>query len=134
MSIFTDEVRQFLQQPRIARLSTIDTNGYPHTVPLWFDVEGDDIIIISDRNTRKVDQIARNPKGAVQIGGDTDDSAGYMFKGELAVEPDPNYRWLAQVTRRYEVGEQAEKDIELWRTTLDMIVIRLKVNRVSKVF
>ena len=34
------------------------------------------------------------------------------------------------MTLRYEQGEQAEKDIELWRTTLDMIVIRLKVKRV----
>lgn len=133
MSIITDEVRQFLQQPRIARLSTIDGNGYPHTVPLWFVLEGDDIIIISDRNTRKIDQIAVNNKGAVQVGGDTTDSAGYMFKGELTVEPDPNYRWLVQVTRRYESDEQAEKDIELWRTTLDMVIIRLRINRVMKV-
>lgn len=134
MSLITDEVRQFLQQPRIARLSTIDANGYPHTVPLWFDLDGDDIIIISDRNTRKIDQIAVNPKGNIQIGGDTNDSAGYTFKGKLTVEPDPNYRWLVQVTRRYESGEQAEKDIELWRTTLDMVVIRLNVERVLKVY
>ena len=132
--MFNPEIREFLQQPLIARLSTIDQNGYPHTVPLWFDLDGDDIIIISDRNTRKIDQIALNPKGSVQIGGDTDDSAGYMFKGELIVEPDPNYRWLVQVTRRYEHGEQAEKDIELWRRTLDMIIIRLKVKRVLKVY
>lgn len=134
MSIITGEVRQFLQQPRIARLSTIDANGYPHTVPLWFDLDGDDIIIISDRNTRKIEQIAVNPKGNIQIGGDTNDSAGYMFKGKLTVEPDPNYRWLVQVTRRYESGEQAEKDIELWRTTLDMVVIRLELERVLKVY
>ena len=132
--MFTEEVRQFLQQPLIARLSTIDNSGYPHTVPLWFDLDGDDIIIISDRNTRKIDHIARNPNGALQLGGDSNDSAGYLFKGELIVEPDPDYKWLAQVTRRYEQGEQAENDIELWRTTLDMIIIRLKVKKVIKVY
>ncbi len=129
--MFNTEVRQLLQKPFIARLSTIDQNGYPHTVPLWFDVDGEDIVIISDRNTRKIDHIARDPKGCVQIGGDA--GAGYLFKGELCVEPDPGYRWLAQITRRYEEGEQAEKDIELWRTTLDMVVIRLMVKRVIKV-
>lgn len=129
--MFTDEIREILSKPTIARLSTIDAKGYPHTVPLWFDVDGDDIMIISDRNTRKVDHIAVNPKGCVQIGGD--DGAGYLFKGQLSVEPDPNYRWLVQVTRRYEEGEKAEQDIELWRTTLDMIVIRLKVERIAKV-
>jgi hypothetical protein len=67
------------------------------------------------------------------VGGDESSGAGYLFKGELSVEPDPDYRWLKQVTRRYESGEQAEKDIELWRTTLDMVVIRLKVKRTIKV-
>ncbi len=134
--MLTEEVRQFLQQPRIARLSTIDDDGFPHIVPLWFDLDGDDLIIISDRNTRKIDHIARNPNGALQVGGDAEPagSPGYMFKGILSVEPDPNYRWLAQVTRRYEASEQAEKDIELWRTTLDMVVIRLRVARVIKVY
>ena len=54
-------------------------------------------------------------------------------KAISAIEPDPDYKWLRQVTLRYEQGEQAEKDIELWRTTLDMIVIRLKVKKVIKV-
>ena len=132
--MFTTEVCEFLKKPSIARMSTIDGYGYPHTVPLWFDVEGDDIVIISDRNTRKIEHIARNPKGNVQIGGDAGDGGGYLFKGELSVEADTDYRWLKQVTRRYEASEQAEKDIELWMTTLDMIIIRLKVKRVIKVY
>ena len=131
--MFNDQARGVLQKPLIARLATIDSNGYPHVVPLWFEVDGEDIIIISDRNTRKVDHIARNPHGAVQIGGEEDLGVGYLFKGELTVEPDPDYRWLRQVTLRYESGAKAESDIELWRATLDMIVIRLKVKRVIKV-
>ncbi len=131
--MFTTEVREFLKKPLVARMSTIDGYGYPHTVPLWFDVDGDDIVIISDRNTRKIDHIARDPRGCLQVGGDAGDGAGYLFKGALSVETDVDYRWLAQVTRRYESGEQAENDIELWRTTLDMIVIRLKVEKAIKV-
>ena len=77
-------VLELLQKPITARLSTIDKNGYPHTVPLWFDMDGDDIIIISDRNTRKVDYIALNPKGCIQIGGDAEASVGYLFKGDLS--------------------------------------------------
>jgi predicted pyridoxine 5'-phosphate oxidase superfamily flavin-nucleotide-binding protein len=131
--LISPEVREFLQPPYIARLATIDKNGFPHIVPLWYDLEGDDIIIISDRNTRKIDHIARNTKGALQIGGDVNDAAGYLFKGELTAEVDPDYKWLRQVTLRYEPTAQAERDIELWRTTLDMIIIRLKVQRVIKV-
>jgi general stress protein 26 len=131
--MFNSAVRELLQKPLTARLATIDKNGYPHVVPLWFDMDGDDVIIVSDRNTRKIDYIALNPKGCLQLGGDAEAGVGYLLKGDLIVEPDPDYKWLKQVTRRYESGEQAEKDIELWRTTLDMIVIRLKVKKVIKV-
>ena len=68
--MFNTESREVLRRTLIARLSTIDGQGYPHTVPLWFDTDGDDIVIISDRNTRKVDHISQRSKGCVQIGGD----------------------------------------------------------------
>lgn len=132
MTMLDDTVREFLKQPLIARLSVIDPQGYPHTVPLWFDVDGDDIVIISDRNTRKIDYIQVNPKGSVEIGGEPD-VPGYMFKGECILEEDPDYRWLTQLTYRYEPYEQAVKDIDEWRTTLDMMVIRFKIHKVLKV-
>ena len=131
--MFKPEVQEVLQKVVTARLATIDKNGYPHVVPLWFDMDGDDIIFESDRNTRKIDYIALNPKGCFQIGGDETTGAGYLFKGDLTVEPDPDYKWLRQITLRYEPGEKGEKDIELWRTTLDMIIIRMKVKKVIKV-
>ncbi len=131
--MFNDQVREVLKKPLIARLGTIDKQGYPHIVPLWFDMDGDDIVITSDRKTRKIDYIALNPKGCVQIGGDESSGVGYVFKGILSVEEDPGYRWVRQITLRYEQPEQAEKDIKLWTTTLDMCVIRLKVKKVFKV-
>jgi nitroimidazol reductase NimA-like FMN-containing flavoprotein (pyridoxamine 5'-phosphate oxidase superfamily) len=79
-SMISDSIREFLQKPLIARMSTIDPTGYPHTVPVRFALGGDDIVIISVRGTRKVDHILANPKGAVTIGGDPDDGAGYLIK------------------------------------------------------
>lgn len=135
--MFTPDQLELLKLPLIARISVIDRNGYPHTVPVWFDVDGEDIILISDRNTRKVPYIDANPKGCVCIGGDPDankgDMTGYLFKGEFVNEEDPGYTWLRRLTLRYEQGEQAEKDIELWRTTLDMMIIRFKVSKGIKV-
>jgi PPOX class probable F420-dependent enzyme len=130
--MLTDTVREFLKKTLLARISTIDSHGYPHTVPVWFDVDGDDIIIISTRDTAKVRYIQANPKGSVTIGGDSGDGGGYLIKGQLTVEEDPDLRWMKQLTYRYEPKEQAEKDIADW-STLDMIIIRLKPERVLKV-
>lgn len=130
--MLTKEVREFLKKPLLARISTIDANGYPHTVPVWFDVDGDDIVFFGERRTAKVGYIQANRKGAVTIGGDSGDGGGYLIKGMLSVEEDPDRRWTKQITYRYEPKEQAEKDIADW-SSLDLIVIRLKPERVLKV-
>lgn len=130
--MFTDTAREFLQKPLIARLSTVDLDGYPHTVPVWFMLDGDDIVVISVRSTRKVGHILANPKGAVAIGGDLADGAGYLIKGELSIEPDPDDAWVRKLTYHYESPEQAEKDVADW-ADLDIILLRLKPKAVLKV-
>jgi general stress protein 26 len=130
--MFTDTVREFLQKPLIARMSTIDPEGYPHTVPVWFMLDGEDIAVISVSSTRKVGHIRANPKGAVTIGGDSGDGAGYLIKGEFAIEADPDDAWVRKFTYHYESPEQAEKDIADW-VDLDIIVLRLKPKVVLKV-
>lgn len=125
-------IRTFLQQPLIARMSTIDEEGYPHTVPVWFALDGDEIVVISVRNTRKVSQIMTNPKGAISIGGDTGDGAGYLLKGDFRVEDDPGHLWMKRLINRYEEGEQAERDAREW-AELDIILLRLTPRKVIKV-
>ncbi len=133
-----DEIRQLLKTPFVARLSVIDDSGFPHTVPLWFDVDGEDIVMISDRNSRKVDFLGVNSKSSICIGGGEDEkgaiTTGYLFKGDSTLEEDPGFEWLRRVTYRYESGAAAEKSIELWQRTLDMMVIRLKVTKTIRIY
>ncbi len=129
---FTDVIRTFLETPLLARLSTIGADGYPHTVPVWFMLHEDEFVVISFRNTRKVRDIAANPKGAIMIGGEPQDGAGYLFKGDFTIVDDTDRYWTRALTLRYESGAQAEKDIADW-SKQDMITIRLKPKMISKV-
>jgi PPOX class probable F420-dependent enzyme len=113
-------------------MSTIGPDGYPHTVPVWFDVDGDDVVVISSRDTRKVNHIEANPKGAVAVGGQTGDGGGYLLQGDFAIEDDPDDEWVRRLCYRYEDKTQAEKDIAAW-ADLDIVVLRLKVTAVRKV-
>jgi len=132
------DVRSFLESPHVARLSVIDSDGYPHTVPLWYAVDGDDIVMISDRNTRKVDFLAANPRASICIGGGegagSEVSAGYLFKGNCRREEDAGGKWLRLITHRYRSPKDAEKDIAQWSTQLDIMVLRLAVAKVIKVY
>ena len=127
-----DTARAFLQKPLLARMSTLDPAGYPHTVPVWFLLDGDELAIIAERSTRKVDHIRANPKGAVSIGGDTGDGGGYLLKGEFSIHEDPDDAWVRKLCYQYETPEKAEQDIADW-ADLDIIVLRFRPRHISKV-
>lgn len=130
--MFTDEARVFLQKPLIARVSVIDPQGYPHTVPVWFMLDGDDIVMISVSDTRKVIYARANPKAAVTVGGQDGDGGGYLIKGDIVIEPDPEDVWTRKLTYHYEPPDKAAADVAAW-ADLDIIVMRLKPVKVIKV-
>jgi general stress protein 26 len=130
--LLPDGVRELLQKPVIVRMAVTDPNGYPHVVPVWFGLDGDDIIIFGFRNTRKVDYIQANSKGSVQIGGDPAGN-GYLLKGDFSIEADPDHRWAKSITYAYEATkESADKLLAEW-TQQELVVLRLVVNKVIKV-
>ena len=132
--ILSRQVRKFLQEPRIARLATIGADGYPHIVPIYFLLDGDDIVFGSDRDERKVRNARRNPKGAVVIGGEpTTDEAGYMFQGDLSVEEDAEHAMMHRMLDRYETKKEADSHAAEWAAS-DMVVIRLKIKSVIRVW
>ncbi len=125
---------RFLGKPRVARVCTLGADGYPHVVPMYFMLQGDDIIFGSDRDERKVRNALAYPKGAAVIGGDPDrDNAGYMIQGDLAVEQDSDHVILARLLRRYESKQEVEQHLAEWAGS-ETVVIRLRPKRVIRVW
>jgi PPOX class probable F420-dependent enzyme len=133
MSVFSADVRAFIDQPWIGRLATNGADGYPNCVPLWYAIDGDDVVIISDKNTAKVRNLARDPRAVVTIGGEPDQGPAYMIKGRVTLTDDPDHRWLRRMTERYEPPEQAEKDLAEW-ASMEIVILRMTVERVVKVY
>lgn len=121
-----------MEQPLIARISVIDDQGFPHTVPIWFARDGDDVIFFSSRSARKAVFAQVNPNGAVSLGGNPYGSEGYLMKGVFVIEEDPGHRWLREITFRYEPADQAKKDVTDWSSS-DLVVMRFKPRKVIKV-
>lgn len=128
-----EEARSFLQQPLIARLSTIEDSGYPHTVPLWYMLDGNDVVVMTDRDSKKVENALQNPKGAVTIGGEPAQGQGWMLQGSFAVDTDTGHAWAKRISHHYETPENAERLIASWKDD-DIVTMRLKVSDVTKVY
>lgn len=130
--MFDEQTRAFLTQPVIARFTTIRPDGYPHTVPVWFLLEENDLSVFSLRETLKVKNALQNTKGGLAIGGDPAGSPGYAIHGDLVIEDDPDHTVAERITRHYESPEEAEKDLVAWADE-DFVVLRLTPRRVVKV-
>lgn len=121
-----------MEQPLIARISVIDNQGYPHTVPIWFARDGDDVVFFSSRSAKKIGFAQANPNGAVSLGGNPYGSEGYLMKGKFRIEEDSDHRWLSEITHRYEPRDLADQHVGEWSRG-DLVVMRFKPQKISKV-
>ena len=133
------QIRAYIRQPLIARMATLDDDGLPHVVPLWYVVEEDrdEIVIMTDRATRKAKNALARSQGAIQIGGDPTGepngyTPGYLLQGEFVVTTDTDKAAMKRITRHYVPGERGEALINAWIND-DVVEIRLRVTKIVKV-
>lgn len=128
----------FLAQPVFARLSTNGRDGYPHTVPIWFDVEateegGHTFWFISDRGSAKVRNALADPRAAVTVGGESNDPHAILVRGTITIEDDADQARTHRMIDRYESGPRNATLRELWKDD-DIVLLRLSIERISNVF
>ncbi|BBY27065.1 pyridoxamine 5'-phosphate oxidase family protein [Mycolicibacterium sediminis] len=83
-----EEVEAFLDsRPGWAMLSTIDQDGFPHTVPLGYFRFGHDVVMGVRDGTHKVANVEGNPKVSVMLedGSTMADIRGVMIQGHARI-------------------------------------------------
>jgi nitroimidazol reductase NimA-like FMN-containing flavoprotein (pyridoxamine 5'-phosphate oxidase superfamily) len=88
-----DEVETLLDsRPGWAALSTIDKDGFPHTVPLGYFRIGRDVVMGVRDGTRKVANVESNPKVSVMLedGSTMSDIRGVMIQGHARIVREPD--------------------------------------------
>ena len=86
------EAHDFLDsKPGWIVLTTLDSDGFPHSVPLGYFRLGDDILMGVRANTHKLTNIQQNPKVSLLIesGSTLQDIRGLMVQGVAQVHSSP---------------------------------------------
>ena len=84
----TEEAHAFLDsRPGWAMLTTIDRNGYPHTVPIGYVRDGDEVYLGSRDRTQKLLNVERDARVSVLVesGSTMADLKGLLIQGDGAV-------------------------------------------------
>jgi PPOX class probable F420-dependent enzyme len=86
----SEEQREFLRHTKTLILSTIDHRGYPHTVPMWYEMDGPTFLMTTYAKSQKAMNIRRNPKVALlaEAGETYETLKGVLVRGRAALISD----------------------------------------------
>ncbi|HEU0106640.1 MAG TPA: PPOX class F420-dependent oxidoreductase [Vicinamibacteria bacterium] len=100
--------RAFLGEPRYATLATINHDGSPQQTAVWYDVEGDAILMNTTAGRLKYRNLLRDPRASLCV---TDAYRVVTLSGWVQLDDDPA-RAQADIRRlatRYHGAEKAER-------------------------
>ena len=83
-------------------LTTVRSDGVPQPSGVWFHWDGEDILIFSEPEARKVQNIRRNPHVALNLDGDGTGGGLVIIAGAARILPDPpDAQRLARYQQKY---------------------------------
>ena len=102
-----------LEGTRTAKLATVREDGRPHVAPVWFTLDGRDVVFMTHRDTVKGRNLARDGRAALTVDDEAPPYAFVLVEGtvELAdtgVEEE-KLRWSTVIGGRYMGADRAEE-------------------------
>ncbi len=109
-----DLARALLSGPNIAHLATLLKDGAPHSVPLWVDLEGDQIAIFTEPKALKARNMDRDGRVALSITQADRPLTSAVIRGRVSerLEGDPAWAIVDRMSRKYE-GKPYPRDLEM---------------------
>ncbi|HYW26665.1 MAG TPA: PPOX class F420-dependent oxidoreductase [Terriglobales bacterium] len=107
-----DEWRAFLSEgTRTGRLATVRRDGRPHVVPIWFVLDGDDLVFTTGAGTVKVHAMRRDPRVCLCVDDERPPYAYVMVDGTAAIGDNPGelLRFATAIGGRYMGADRAEQ-------------------------
>ena len=85
-----DEMRTFLDEGRDLQVASINADGTPHLVTMWYLREGDDLLFWTYAKSQKVVNVRRDPRATVLVatGEKYEELKGVSITGSTTVVDD----------------------------------------------
>jgi PPOX class probable F420-dependent enzyme len=110
-------VRSFLtaDPPRYGTLATVNKDGSPHQIVIWFLLRGDEIVVNSRRGRRWPANLERDGRANVAVY-EAEDNVILNCVLERVYEGDEAQADIAEMAHRYDAAEAAEREIRRFQT------------------
>lgn len=111
-SLGDEKVREFLTHgTRTGKLGYLSGDGRPLVAPIWFVVEGDEVVFNTGAGTAKGRYLARDPRVVMCVDLEEPPYAFVQIQGDTVLSTDPGelLRVATAIGRRYMGDERAEE-------------------------
>lgn len=125
------ERRAFLSDgTRTAKLATTLKDGRPHVLPVWFVLDGDDLLFNTEMGSIKGRNLARERRACVCVDDQAPPYSFVMVQGRVTITEDPEQvrESTIRIARRY-MGAERGREFGERNTTPGMLLVRLTPER-----
>ncbi|MBW3633118.1 MAG: PPOX class F420-dependent oxidoreductase [Chloroflexi bacterium] len=106
-----EETRAFLLSgTRTAALATVRADGRPHVAPVWFTLDGDDLLFNTGEETVKGTNLRRDTRVALMVDDEEPPFAFVSIEGNVTLSDDLDVMryWATRIAARYMGDDQAD--------------------------
>jgi PPOX class probable F420-dependent enzyme len=103
-SMSRQEWRAFLlTSPRTAKAATVRLDGRPHIAPVWFDLDGDDVIFTTWHTTVKARDLQHDPRISLCVDDERPPFSFVLIEGTARLNDDLDEvrAWATRIAGRY---------------------------------
>jgi hypothetical protein len=96
---------------RTAKLAVVRADGSPHVVPVWIDLDGEDVVLTCGRDTVKGRAIRRDGRVSLCLDDERPPFHFVTIAGRARIQDDPDevLRWASRIGGRYMGAARAEE-------------------------
>jgi PPOX class probable F420-dependent enzyme len=106
------ERRAFLMEgTRTGHLATVGADGRAHVAPVWFVLDGDDVVFTTAVRSAKGRNLARQGRAALSVDDATPMYSFVHLEGPVVIDHDLGemHRWTVPISARYMGVDRAEE-------------------------
>lgn len=107
-----DEIIAFLSRgTRTGKLATAGPSGAPHVAPVWFVVDGRELVFQTGRDTVKGRHLRANPRASLCVDDETFPYGFVIVHGSVTLDEDLTAMldWATRIAERYVPAGRAEE-------------------------
>ena len=121
----------FLREIRIGTLCTLNQDGSPNAMPLWYEWDGEKIRMFSSRDTGKVRRLSNDPRACLSV----EDPVGAMeawvtVEGSVEILDQGGKELALKLAGIYYEGERRDKTLASWSQTEDWVLLELTPSQI----